>query len=110
MSNKSFPSDQHMLNARVFCFLDGFRMETVDVSASWYQQGKVVQSDKQHAIVLEDGYRVQYRIEQKKRNNIKNDVHSLLWFEKHARTIRGARYVNYYHKTTRVFSHRQNLI
>jgi len=97
------------LTGIVICWINGMVVDGFDRSSQWYVEGKVLQSGTGHVIVMENGHQVHYDISFRKRRGITNRPASLFNFEKHARTIPGAKYINYYFADTRTYSHRKYL-
>lgn len=97
-----------LLNARVVCWVRPQVIEQVSIYQGFYREGRILESTKQRVIVLESGSKTQYDVEFRKRQNVRNNVHSIASFEIHARTIPGAKFVNYYFENGQ-FSHKTRL-
>jgi hypothetical protein len=62
---------EYLCTAVVFSYIDPIHLDPVDPAAPWYKEKKQVYSDNYKAIVLQDGYRVQYAYEVYKFHKVK---------------------------------------
>lgn len=70
MRNQKFKRED-LCTVVVFSYIDPVRLQAVDPMAPWYKEKKQVFSDNYKAIVLQDGYRVQYTYEVYKFHKVK---------------------------------------
>jgi hypothetical protein len=84
-----------LLNAIVICFINPVRGEYLG-DRSWYVEGKVVFADKTRAIVNWKGYKTEFVVKGCSYHNITNKSAPIDRFLNFARTLPGARHVNFY--------------
>ena len=96
----------------IVLWLNSSPIKQVDTSTWWYNEGKVLQSERHFVIAVEQGWEVRYDVQLRPRHNIPNTPNGLRKIEKHARSLPGARAINFYNPNKRRgqnFCYRENL-
>lgn len=96
----------------IVLWLNASLMEAVDMTKPWNQEGKLLQSERHFVIVIENGWKVRYDVQLRPRHNVRNTPGGLKSIEAHARSLVGARAINFYdpkRKRGTNFCYRQNL-
>ena len=99
-------------NVDIVLWLNASRIEAVDTSKPWNKEGRLLQSERKFVIVIENGYKVWYEVQLRPRHNIPNNESGLRKIIAHARSLPGARAINFYNpnqKRGQNFCYRETL-
>lgn len=99
-------------DVNIVLWLNSSPIEPVDMSRQWNQEGKVLVSERHYVIVIEQGWKVRYDVQLRPRHNVPNTPSGLAKIVKHAKTLPGARAINFYNpnkKKGKNFCYRENI-
>jgi len=106
---------ENLLKARIFSYVNPYRLETVNKHASWYEEYKIVETKRFSIIALVDGWKVEYQVQVYDFHKVLDTAHKKARLINHIRnnpkgTYKGwIHHVNYYGGISKNFKEQEIL-